>query len=141
MLPPLVIQAVKKVLRTVAYKSSALSYGHYVFARVLDRTQHEVTRLGDPNYPVLARIFAIADVFDALTSHRPYKQPLSYEETIDILRKGSGSHFDPRILDAFEKISRSLYDRYGSGDDDAARKDLKAIVGRYNTADIVTFFE
>ena len=38
--------------------------------------------------PVLARIFAIADVFDALTSHRPYKKPLSYEETIDILMKG-----------------------------------------------------
>ena len=90
--------------------------------------------------PVLARIFAIADVFDALTSHRPYKKPLSYDETVDILMKGRGSHFDPVILDLFVKISRPLFEIYGNEDDDRARKDMKGIVEQYYKADVATFF-
>jgi HD-GYP domain-containing protein (c-di-GMP phosphodiesterase class II) len=91
--------------------------------------------------PVMARIFAIADVFDALTSHRPYKEPLSYDETMDILMKGRGSHFDPEILDVFMKISRPLFDLYGGADDDRARKDLNGIVKKYYKADVATFFD
>lgn len=91
--------------------------------------------------PVLARIFAIADVFDALTSHRPYKQPLSFDETIDILQKGRGSHFDPEILDVFIDISRPLFEQYGSGDDESARRDLDGIIQRYYKADVATFFD
>jgi HD-GYP domain-containing protein (c-di-GMP phosphodiesterase class II) len=90
--------------------------------------------------PVLARIFAIADVFDALTSHRPYKKPISYDETIDILMKGRGSHFDPVILDLFVKISRPLFDIYGTEDDDRVRRDMKVIVDQYYKADVATFF-
>ena len=91
--------------------------------------------------PVLARIFAIADVFDALTSHRPYKKPLSYDETVDILMKGRGSHFDPEILDVFLKIARPLFEIYGSADDERARRDLKAIVDQYYNADVATFLD
>ena len=50
--------------------------------------------------PVTARIFAITDVFDALTSARPYKKPLSFEESMEILDQGRGTHFDPVLLDA-----------------------------------------
>jgi HD-GYP domain-containing protein (c-di-GMP phosphodiesterase class II) len=91
--------------------------------------------------PVLARIFAIADVFDALTSHRPYKNPLSFDETIDILIKGRGIHFDPEILDVFIKIARPLYDIYGNRDDDKPRHDLDEIVKQYFKADIAEFLE
>ncbi len=91
--------------------------------------------------PVLARIFAVVDVFDALTSHRPYKKPLSYEETVDIMRKGSGSHFDPKILDAFVTLVRPLYDRYSTADDTGARRDLETIVNRYYKADVSTFLD
>jgi len=91
--------------------------------------------------PVLARIFAIADVFDALTSRRPYKEPLGFDETIDILIQGRGSHFDPEILDLFIKIARPLFDTYGSEDNDRPRKDLAGILDRYYKADIATFFE
>ena len=91
--------------------------------------------------PRLARIFAIADVFDALTSQRPYKKPLSYDETIDILRKGRGSHFDPDILDVFIRISRPLFDQYGGAGDDRAHKDLEGIIDKYYKADIATFLE
>lgn len=51
--------------------------------------------------PLAGRIVAIADVFDALTSKRPYKEAYPIEESFNIIRKGSGSHFDPEIVEAF----------------------------------------
>ncbi|MBC3916346.1 two-component system response regulator [Undibacterium sp. CY18W] len=55
--------------------------------------------------PLSARLMAVADVYDALISKRVYKPAFSHEEAIDIMRKGSGSHFDPDILEAFLQIS------------------------------------
>ncbi|MBN2706023.1 MAG: response regulator [Deltaproteobacteria bacterium] len=51
--------------------------------------------------PLTGRIAAVADVFDALTSRRPYKEAFSIEKSIKIMQEGRGSHFDPRILDVF----------------------------------------
>ena len=51
--------------------------------------------------PLPARIVAVADVYDALTSKRPYKKAFSHEKSIEIIQEGRGSHFDPDILDAF----------------------------------------
>ncbi len=51
--------------------------------------------------PLAARITALADVFDALTSKRPYKEAFSLEMSYDIIKKSSGSHFEPKIVDAF----------------------------------------
>jgi HD-GYP domain-containing protein (c-di-GMP phosphodiesterase class II) len=48
-----------------------------------------------PEIPITARIFAVSDVFDALTSHRPYKKPLSFDETMSILELDRHKHFDP----------------------------------------------
>jgi HD-GYP domain-containing protein (c-di-GMP phosphodiesterase class II) len=95
--------------------------------------------LSGVDIPILARIFAVADVFDALTSHRPYKQPLTFEETIDILTNGRGTHFDPEILDVFIAIARPLYEKYHNRDDDAPRADLEEIVNQYYKADIAAF--
>ncbi len=53
--------------------------------------------------PIFGRIVAVADVFDALTSDRPYKMAWSLEESVDFLKKGRGSHFDPTCVDAFLK--------------------------------------
>ena len=53
--------------------------------------------------PLSARIVAVADVFDALTSERPYKAPFSFEESCRIILEGEGLHFDPDIIAAFEK--------------------------------------
>jgi putative two-component system response regulator len=47
------------------------------------------------------RIVAVADVFDALTSERPYKRSWPLDEALALLRDGRGSHFDPRCVDAF----------------------------------------
>lgn len=51
--------------------------------------------------PIFSRIVAVADVFDALTSERPYKKAWSIEEAIDFLNAGSGTHFDPDCVNAF----------------------------------------
>jgi len=51
--------------------------------------------------PLEGRITAVADVFDALSSKRPYKPAFPLEECFRILEEGRGTHFDPRVLDAF----------------------------------------
>jgi putative nucleotidyltransferase with HDIG domain len=51
-----------------------------------------------------ARIFAVADTFDALTSHRPYREAMSTEQAIEIIIQGSGSQFDPKVVRAFLDI-------------------------------------
>ncbi len=51
--------------------------------------------------PVCARLMAVADVYDALVSRRPYKEPMPHAEAVRIIDRGRGSHFDPDIVDAF----------------------------------------
>lgn len=52
--------------------------------------------------PIAARLFAVVDVYDALTSHRPYREPWSHEKTMEYIHSMSGSHFDPQIVAVFE---------------------------------------
>ena len=60
--------------------------------------------------PLSARIMAVSDVFDALVSRRSYKEPFSFEKSMAIIIEGSGSHFEPAIVEAFvaakEKVRR-----------------------------------
>jgi putative two-component system response regulator len=58
-------------------------------------------RLAGVDIPLEGRIVAVADVFDALTSDRPYRPALSTEEALDVIRDGSGSAFDPQIVEVF----------------------------------------
>lgn len=58
-------------------------------------------KLVGEDIPLYGRIVAVADVFDALTSARPYKRAWSIEEATQLLRDGSGKHFDPACVDAF----------------------------------------
>ncbi len=60
--------------------------------------------------PVEGNITAIADVFDALTSKRPYKEPYSVEKSFDIISDSRGTHFDPRIVDAFFDVKEEILD-------------------------------
>lgn len=59
--------------------------------------------------PLNARIFAIVDVFDALLSKRPYKEPLGFDDTMRLLERERGKHFDPALLDAFHRIAHRVY--------------------------------
>lgn len=62
--------------------------------------------------PLSARIVAIADVLDALTSRRPYKEPLTFEESMKIIEEGKGTHFDPIIVDAVMASKHKLRKAY-----------------------------
>lgn len=54
--------------------------------------------------PLSARITALVDVYDALRSKRPYKQPFSHEKAVQIILQGKGGHFDPDLVDLFLKL-------------------------------------
>lgn len=54
--------------------------------------------------PIGARILAVADVFQALISDRPYRKAYSLEEAIEIIKKGRASQFDPKVVDAFLEV-------------------------------------
>jgi putative two-component system response regulator len=54
--------------------------------------------------PLQGRLMAIADVYDALISVRPYKRPISVDKARDIIREGSGNHFDPALVDIFMDV-------------------------------------
>ncbi len=54
--------------------------------------------------PLSARIFAVVDVYDALTSDRPYRKAWSTEKTLDYIREQSGKHFDPEVIETFLKV-------------------------------------
>ncbi len=56
--------------------------------------------------PLWARIFAVIDVFDALTSTRVYRQALSTDQALGEIRSGAGAHFDPEVVAAFDRLMR-----------------------------------
>lgn len=58
--------------------------------------------------PVVGQMVAIADVFDALTTRRPYKKPFSLEVTYDIINESNGSHFNPQVVEAFFSIKDEI---------------------------------
>lgn len=62
-------------------------------------------RLSGDAIPLSARIVALADVYDALRSKRPYKPALSHPDAMEIIIKGRGMQFDPDIVDAFARLS------------------------------------
>jgi len=71
--------------------------------------------------PLAARIFAVADVFDALCSKRPYKEPIGFDAAMAILDKDTGSHFDPGVMAAFRAIARKTFDRLAQASEDDTR--------------------
>ncbi|MCX8125779.1 MAG: hypothetical protein N3E40_01355, partial [Dehalococcoidia bacterium] len=58
--------------------------------------------------PLHARIMAIADAFAAMTSARPYREALRHDQVIEELKRGSGTQFDPALVEAFLKIVDSI---------------------------------
>ena len=62
--------------------------------------------LGD-EIPLAGRIVAIADVFDALTHQRPYKEPMALDEAVAEIRSLSGRQFDPRLAEVFESLDHA----------------------------------
>jgi len=65
-------------------------------------------KLKGEDIPLTARLAAIADVYDALVCARAYKPAMPYEKAISIITEGSGTHFDPVIIDAFVQIQKQF---------------------------------
>ncbi|HEU4975754.1 MAG TPA: HD-GYP domain-containing protein [Baekduia sp.] len=68
-------------------------------------------RLAGEDIPLAARVFAVADVLDALTTLRPYRRPAPLREACAEIADASGSHFDPEVVAAFGEIPLATLDR------------------------------
>ena len=73
----------------------------------------------------------MADVFDALTSERPYKPALPWGESVAIVKDCSGSHFDPALLDQFQTIAQPLYRDLIANDHAHIEDQLQRIAEKY----------
>jgi len=65
--------------------------------------------LSGEDIPLEGRIMALADVYDALVSERPYKKPFPHEQAVEIILNDSGKHFDPKVVEAFLHIEKDFY--------------------------------
>ncbi|MHB8916216.1 MAG: HD-GYP domain-containing protein, partial [Thiobacillus sp.] len=81
--------------------------------------------------PLNARIFSIVDVFDALVSKRPYKEPWSFDEAMQLLERERSKHFDPSVLDAFVGIAHTLYTQINGSDAAVVTRLLDELVKKY----------
>ncbi len=80
-------------------------------ARVIALSHHErwdgtgyPDRVAGDCIPLEARIVAVADVYDALRTERPYKQAMDVERSMGIMHASAGTHFDPEVYAMFERI-------------------------------------
>jgi putative two-component system response regulator len=99
-------QIIEKI-ETLAKESDFLDY-----AKIFAASHHEKwdgsgypRGLKGDKIPLLGRIMAIADVYDALTSVRPYKKAFTHEEAVRIINEGSGTQFDPSLVEVFNRIA------------------------------------
>lgn len=83
--------------------------------------------------PLAARIFALADVFDALSSKRPYKEAMPFDSVMEILRKDTGTHFDPHVMAVFELIAHEIREKLQGGSETDACALLEAQIRKHFT--------
>ena len=81
--------------------------------------------LSGDEIPISARLMAVADVYDALISRRVYKAGMPHAKAVLIINEGSGTHFDPDVVDAFNdsvEAFREIAQRYADSDTDLEKK-------------------
>lgn len=81
--------------------------------------------------PLTARIFAVADVFDALTSERPYKKPIAFAEAMTIMEAESNRHFDAKAMSVFGTIASNLYAWTLKASDASLQNGMRETLFRY----------
>jgi len=133
------VQYGKEILSRSAWLQDALKVVCWHHEKY-DGSGYDLQKKGD-EIPIGARLFAIVDVFDALASQRPYKEPLPFERTMEILAEGRGTHFDPVVLDAFNGIARDLYERFATSDEATLKTSLESVALCYFTGDLAEMLE
>lgn len=118
---------------------------NYLWLRdALDVVQYHHERFDGSGYqkglkglqiPINARIFSIADVFDALTSIRPYKKAYSLDKSLFIIQKGGSNFFDPDIVQVFLSIAPELYNEICNEELDILKSKLNRFLNEYFTTD------
>ena len=78
--------------------------------------------------PISARIVSVADVYDALTSRRPYKEPMSHEKSREIIVGGAGSQFDPEVVEAFLRHQEEFQTIASQYNNDEAEKPVAMLL-------------
>jgi len=96
------------------------------------------TKMPGEQIPLAARIFAIADVFDALSSPRPYKDAMPLDKVFEIMTEGRGAHFDPDALDTFLLMAPDLHAHLDGQNSAALRDELQEIIRKYFNAGLET---
>lgn len=88
-------------------------------------------RLRGEATPLAARIFAVADVFDALCSKRPYKEAMPFDAAMAILERDTGSHFDPGVMAVFRDMAADIFSRLADCSEAETMELLKDCVRRH----------
>ena len=94
------------MLSSISYLRSALDIPH-CHPEKWDGSGYPRGLRGE-QIPIAARIFAVVDVFDALTSDRPYRRAWSLEDTLKYIRSEAGKHFDPKVVSVFMQVIAEL---------------------------------
>jgi putative two-component system response regulator len=91
-----------ELLSPIVYLRAALDIPYYHHEK-WDGSGYPQGIRGD-TIPLPARIFAIVDVYDALTSDRPYRLAWTHEKTLEFIKEQSGKHFDPNVVESFIRL-------------------------------------
>ena len=109
-------------MHTVHAANSIQSYSHLMpdskflnYTYQMARYHHErfdgmgyPDRLAGQNIPILARILAVCDTYEALTAERSYKKAMSHEDACNIIAMGAGVQFDPMVVAAFQRVNGEI---------------------------------
>ncbi|GHU50177.1 two-component system response regulator [Clostridia bacterium] len=104
-----------EIIQKIEQKSSEKEFLHH--AKIFAGTHHEKWNgfgypygLKETGIPLQGRAMAIADVYDALVSERPYKKGFPHEKAVDIIVEGRGTQFDPDLVDLFLEIHEKFHE-------------------------------
>ena len=136
------------IIRSIEEKTTENAFLQY--AEIMAGSHHEKWDgsgypygLSGYEIPLMGRLMAIVDVYDALTNDRPYKKALAHEDALEIIQEGSGTHFDPQIAETFiehETEFGNVALDFGSGMWVSQPKSTHSIYSAMNMiADVVDF--
>lgn len=115
------LEAIEKAERRAGAGGGVASDELLRLAKEIVYTHHErwdgngyPQRLRGEEIPVLGRVMALVDVYDALTSRRVYKDAMPHGEAVRVIEEGSGTQFDPGVVGAFLKVE-AQWARGGEG--------------------------